>query len=206
MDIIKYVEDTVFSAVGDADYDREKITNGIKAYVEDNGFLNLNGAFNDDIIKKLISNNLASHLSGQTTESVLFFSNYRLIERIRILNNKTLILAKEMTDKKVLPFDAEKDRVRNSRNNKYSTINGFGGNQKKIENESVGSRTVGNNELSGIQALEAEFESLLAEVYAAEGLKDMLKVQLNEIILNLDSVKNGSGKFSRRLRDCKVSG
>ncbi len=89
------VRKMVLSSIGDVDFDEEKLTAGVDAYTEDNGFTALDDSFSEEIISKVVSNNLAERLSRPAGEIVLFFSNYRLIEQIRIINNKSLKLARE---------------------------------------------------------------------------------------------------------------
>lgn len=97
VDIKAYVCEIILSAISEKEYDKEALITGIDSYISDNGFMELNASFNDDVIRKVITNNLASRLSGTPTDIVLFFSNYELIKRIKILDNKALKYASEVS-------------------------------------------------------------------------------------------------------------
>ena len=163
MDIKEVVRERVLSAVGDYDTDMDKLIDGIDEYIADNGFCGLAGKFDDAVIREVIYNNLASRLAGPKKEIFLFFSNYKLIENIRVINNRTLKLAKDS------------------------------------QHSERGA------ELSTIQEIERDFENCMQEVYQIEGLQDILRLQISEIILNIDYAKKASPYLSRRLRDTKDS-
>lgn len=95
MNIKQFVEEMILSSVSRVDFDMPQLANGIDAYIEDNGFHALEDRFEDTVIKNVISNNLAVLLSRPAEEIVLYFSNYGLIERIRLINNRSLKLANE---------------------------------------------------------------------------------------------------------------
>ena len=95
MDAKELVRKLVLSSVGNTDCDMEKLTDGIDAYTEDNGFQLLDGSFDEDTIQRVVSNNLADRVSRPAGQIVLYFLNYRLIEQMRLINNKSLKIAKE---------------------------------------------------------------------------------------------------------------
>lgn len=95
MDTKKLVRELVLSSIGNVNCDMSRLTDGIDAYAEDNGFQALDGSFSKEIIQRVVSNNLDDRLSRPAGEIVLYFSNYRLIEQIRLINNKSLKIAKE---------------------------------------------------------------------------------------------------------------
>lgn len=117
--------------------------------------------YDDTLIAKVITNNLTDRLSKSGKEIVLFFSNYRLIETMRLIDNKTLKLA---------------------RNRAHSV------------------------QVAGTELAEAEkqFESCLKEVYKVQGLPEMLRTMLSEILLNIDSAKGVSPCCSQRFNDAQV--
>lgn len=97
MKIKELIYEMVLSAVGDISCDYDQITTGIDEYIEDNGFDRLNDSFSSSVIESVIKTNLADKLSMPPESIALYFSNYRLIEKIRVLNNQSLALAKAVT-------------------------------------------------------------------------------------------------------------
>ena len=95
MDIYNYVYDRVFAAIEGMDYDTEALRAGMDAYANDNCFEALTGKFSDSVIQSVIDSGIKPLLAGPKRDLILFFSNYKLIEEIRLLNNRSLRLATE---------------------------------------------------------------------------------------------------------------
>lgn len=94
MNVKELIYEMVLSAVEDKTFDYEQITAGIDEYIKDNGFDRLNDSFSSSVIESVIRTNLANILSMSPESIALYFSNYRLIEKVRVLNNQSLALAK----------------------------------------------------------------------------------------------------------------
>lgn len=161
MDIREYIHVTILSHIGENRFNRTKLEKGIDTYIADNGFCKLEAAFSDKVIENVIKNNLGYLLSGSQETTILFFSNYENIEKIRLLNNESLEMAKRAEETN---FQIESERV---------------------------------------SELEDRFEKLLKEIYCEEGLSNMLKTQISEIILNLDYAKKISPYYSKKMRDMR---
>ena len=104
MDIKNYVREAVFSLIGDTACDPDRVIAGIDAYTDDNGFAAMAGDFDDTVIRQVVRMDLEGHRFGTGKEAALYFSNYRLIEKVRILSNKALKLSlvKEAADPHIL--------------------------------------------------------------------------------------------------------
>ena len=95
MDIQNYVREEVFAAIGDASCDPDRVIAGVDAYTEDNGFMALAGDFDDSVIRQVIRTDLEGHRLAPGKETALYFANYRLIERVQVVNNRSLTLSLE---------------------------------------------------------------------------------------------------------------
>lgn len=94
MHITEFIHGAVLPAIQNCDYVPESVLDGIDAYARDNGFFELDGEFPDTVIQGVILNSLRPLLALPKEHIVLFFSNYRLIEKVRLINNRSLALAK----------------------------------------------------------------------------------------------------------------
>ena len=93
MDIYEYIKDKVLSAIGDADYDRGKMYSGIMEYAESYGYFGPVDFAEPKTIKKAIDLDLERLLSKPKDEVIMFFSNYGLIEDVKLLAIYALDLA-----------------------------------------------------------------------------------------------------------------
>ena len=87
------VKENVISAISKCDYDPDAIGRGVAAYAYDNGFYELEARFSENVIRRVIKNNLSPVLDMQPDSVALFFENYHLIKRVRMINNQSLALA-----------------------------------------------------------------------------------------------------------------
>ena len=127
MDIIKYVQDIVLNAVEACDYDDASLLAGIETYIKANGFARLSGQFSDEVIRKTVSSNLNSVMPAKPEEVVLYFSNYELIERVRLLNNQSLKLARQKLDGKEAVRSVELNSLEEKLDEYSRQINGTDG-------------------------------------------------------------------------------
>lgn len=95
MDIRAFVHDVILSVVEGVLCDQRKFMEGIDAYIGKNAFYELEQSFDDLVTQRVIENNLSDILERDPKEIVLFFSNYLLLEDIRMINNKSLAFAKK---------------------------------------------------------------------------------------------------------------
>jgi hypothetical protein len=109
MNIEEYVRSSVIPVIRGSNYDLDALNGGIVAYTHYNGFYDLDSRFSENVIQRVIQNNLASVLTMQPKDIVLFFSNYSLIESVKLVNNRSLALADSVrTGKQVLSDDIRK--------------------------------------------------------------------------------------------------
>ena len=127
MDINKYVQDVILHAVEACAYDKASLLAGIDAYIKANGFAQLSGQFSDEVIKKTASSILNSVMPAKPEEVVLYFSNYELIERVRLLNNQSLKLARQKLDGKEAVNTTELNRIEEKLDEYMRQINGIDG-------------------------------------------------------------------------------
>jgi hypothetical protein len=108
MRINELVRAIVVPAIGACDYDPDAINKGITAYARDYGFEELSAKFSESVIQKVIRSNLSQVLNMRAESIVLFFSNYQIIEKVRIVNNQSLALADRVrTGDKVSPDEIQ---------------------------------------------------------------------------------------------------
>ena len=93
MSIDDLVKEKVFPAISKCDYDPDAICRGVAAYAYDNGFYELESKFSENVIQRVINNNLAPVMDMQPESIALSFENYHLIKRVRMINNQSLALA-----------------------------------------------------------------------------------------------------------------
>lgn len=102
MDVRKYVYNKIMPLSLMCGYSSESLNQGIDAYIDDNGFTALVGKMDDSIISKVIDNNLALFLSMPPKSTILYFSNYPLIEHLHIIGNKALAHAENRLKQKAI--------------------------------------------------------------------------------------------------------
>lgn len=93
MYIYELVQAIVIPAINGCDYDPDAVFSGITAYAHNNGFYELGSRFSEGVIRNIIKNNLSPILDMKSENIALFFSNFQLIERVRIINNQSLAIA-----------------------------------------------------------------------------------------------------------------
>lgn len=106
MNIGTVISDMLYERIGDESFDDVQFQKGLDSFIESNGFCELEGRFDDEVVAEVIKNALSFVSDMNPSSIVLFFSNYSLIEEFRLLNNKTLLLAKEIkAGNKTLSYD-----------------------------------------------------------------------------------------------------
>ncbi len=88
MDIKEYVYAKIAPIAAECGYRTDTLFQGLDAYITDNGFFELIGMVDDEIISSVIDNNLAVYLTMPPRYTLIYFSNYLLIEQFRIACNR----------------------------------------------------------------------------------------------------------------------
>lgn len=103
------VEEYLYSKLSehlqDVGFDTERVKNGIHEFSEDNGFEALNGKYEDRIITKVLDDSIALLMEMPPEDTALYFSEYALLGRVKLLENRTLEIAKAKAEGKVVPAE-----------------------------------------------------------------------------------------------------
>ncbi|MBQ6610440.1 MAG: hypothetical protein IJH70_08390 [Oscillospiraceae bacterium] len=102
----EYLFDRVLARLGDQPCDREALYLGAREYLKDNFGGSLSEGGQSESIRKMLDRRLEALFCMPEREIAQYFTHYRLMEDMRILENKTLALAEAAQRGDTAPFCA----------------------------------------------------------------------------------------------------